>query len=134
LVGLGEGALLGWVERPALGSPDGSRAWLVELDSSAKPRAEPIRVAASAGDPAAVRLFCESGHCLGTLDSRPPNGHLLEGFVWQPGGAAPSPQPLARRATMGADNPAFATAASAVFYADRSDQRGLLRRVGIEWR
>lgn len=133
LVALGEGALLGWVERPALGGQNGSRAWLVELDANAKPKAEPMRIGASAGDPAAVRLFCTSGHCLGALDSRPPSGHLLEGFVWEPGGAAPSAEPLVRRATMGADSPAFATVASALFYADRSDRRGLLRRVDVEW-
>src|SRR6185436_17764633 len=81
LAAQGDGALLAWIEHPVVGS-GGGRAWLVELDAEGKPRGEPRAVRSSAGDAVAVRLGCEAGRCLGSIDGRPPNGALLEAFVW----------------------------------------------------
>jgi hypothetical protein len=155
LVARGDGALLAWIEHPVVGS-GGGRAWVVELDGDANPRSAPRVIASPAGDAMAVQVACDSQRCIGSLDCRPPSGALLEGFVWPsaspappaagpaaPGAAAaaspaaaqeelPS-QLLVRRASAAADTPAFALAGGQLFYGDRRRERGLLRRVGIEW-
>jgi hypothetical protein len=133
LVRTADGALLGWVERPAVVSAGGSRARLLELSSDLKPKGEVMSIGSVLGDPVALRLVCEAGQCFGALDSRPPQGHSLEGFVWEPGGPAPSARPLSRRATLGADTPAFAAVPGSLFYADRAEQSGLLRRLRVDW-
>jgi hypothetical protein len=137
LVAKGEGAVFGWVER-SRGGMSGGGAWLVELDADAKPRGEPVSLPAGTADVAALRLACEDERCLVTLDARPPNGALLEGVVWPApsvpeGEPGPKAEALVQRASAGADPPAFAAVGSQVFYADRRQQYGLLRRVGIEW-
>jgi hypothetical protein len=153
LAAQGDGALLAWIEHPVVGN-GGGRVWLAELDAEANLRGEPRTVRSSNGDPMAVRLTCEGSRCLGSLDCRPPNGALLEGFVWtagsnapaadakgQPAAAATSPattldlvaRELVWRASAASDAPAFAQAGSQIFYGDRRDQHGLLRRVGVEW-
>ena len=102
----------------------------------------------------AVQLACDSQRCTGSLDCRPPSGPLLEGFVWSSatpaagpaaaGAAAAAASPgaaaaelssalLVRRASAASDTPAFALAGGQLFYGDRRRERGLLRRVGIEW-
>jgi hypothetical protein len=132
----GAGALLGWVERARVGVSGGG-ARLVELDADAKPKGEPVSLPASAGDVAALRLACEDERCLVTLDGRPPSGAVLEGVVWPAAAVAGAPAPkaeaLLQRASTGGDPPAFAAVGSQVFYADRRQQYGLLRRVAIEW-
>jgi hypothetical protein len=157
LVARGDGALLAWIEHPVVGS-GGGRAWVVELDAEGNPRNEPRLIASPAGDAMAVQVACDAQRCFGSLDCRPPSGPLLEGFVWPsapsaagaaapaaaspaapaaaPPGAAPvelSSQLLVRRASAAADMPAFALAGGQLFYGDRRRERGLLRRVGIEW-
>jgi hypothetical protein len=131
----------------------GGRAWVVELDAEGNPRSEPRLIASPAGDAMAVQLACDAQRCIGSLDCRPPSGPLLEGFVWpsapsaagapapgapaeaSPGAAAAelSSQLLVRRASAAADMPAYALAGGQLFYGDRRRERGLLRRVGIEW-
>ena len=86
----------------------------------------------------AVRLECEADRCLGSLDCRPPNGALLEGWVWTPTAAgAAADDVVARellwRASAASDPPAYALAGGQIFYGDRRPPQGLLRRVGIEW-
>jgi len=149
LAAQGDGALLAWIEQPVVGN-GGGRAWLAELDAEANLRAEPRVVRSSSGDPRAVRLTCEANRCLGSLDCRPPNGALLEGFVWSANGGAPaadqkgspaspgaapelSARELVWRASAASDAAAFALAGGQIFYADRRQQHGLLRRVGVEW-
>ena len=146
LAAQGDAALLAWIEHPVVGS-GGGRAWLVEIDPEGNPRGEPRPVRSSGGDAVAVRLACEAGRCFGSLDCRPPNGARLEAFVWsasggaiQPGAAAgggTQPELAARelvwRASEASDAPAFALAGSQIFYGDRNQRRGLLRRVGVEW-
>lgn len=152
LVARADGALLAWIEHPVVGS-GGGRAWVVELDAEGKPRGEPRGIASHAGDALAVQVACDSQRCTGSLDCRPPSGPLLEGFVWPsatpaagpaaagaaaaagPGAAAAelSSQLLVRRASAASDTPAFALAGGQLFYGDRRGERGLLRRVGIEW-
>jgi hypothetical protein len=129
----GDRALLGWVERPLMGGDAVARAWLVELDAEAHRLGEPVAVASKAGDPAALRLFCEGGQCQGAIDARPPDGPVIEGFSWQ-AGAAPQARTLVRRALASNDTPALAIGDAALFYADRNDRRGLLRRLGVQWR
>lgn len=140
LVSRGEGALLAWIERPVVGNGGGS-AWLLELDAELKPRGEPRAVRSPSGDARAVRLSCEGDRCIGSIDGRPPNGALLEGFAWSApaagAGQGASAELVAReliwRASAGSDPAAFALAGGHVFYGDRREQRGLLRRVGVEW-
>jgi hypothetical protein len=133
LAARGDRALLGWVERPLMGGDQVARAWLVELDAEAHRIGEPVAVASKAGDPAALRLACEGGQCQGVIDARPPDGPLLEGFSWQ-AGAAPEARALVRRAIASTDTPALVIGDGALFYADRTERRGLLRRLGINWR
>lgn len=132
LVTKGSGALLAWIEQPLVGGEEGARAWFVELDADAQRKGEPTAVTSEAGDPGAVRLFCEAERCQGVLDSRPASGHVLEGFSLV--GGSPRAQFLVRRASVGGDATAFALSEGALFYADRRGQAGLLRRVGIDWR
>ncbi|MEY2933738.1 MAG: hypothetical protein RL033_4487 [Pseudomonadota bacterium] len=139
LVGRAQGALLAWIERPVVGN-GGGRAWLLELDAELQPRGEPRAVQSPSGDARAVRLSCEGERCIGGVDGRPANGALLEGFAWEP---PPSPgatsaeglvaRELVWRASPSSDPAAFALAGEHVFYGDRREQRGLLRRVGVEW-
>lgn len=133
LVSNGAGALLAWVERPLVGGGDVARAFVVALDADAQRVGEPLGVASPSGDPTAVRLFCEEGHCQGVLDVRPPDGPLLEGFDWRAGNV-PEARVLVYRAGAAADPPAFALTEGAVLYADRLERRGSLRRAGIGWR
>jgi hypothetical protein len=128
-----DGALVAWVERPLVGGGDVASAVLVELDAEARRVGEPIRVLSKTGDPAAVRLYCESGRCQGVLDARPPEGALLEGFDFR-SGATPEARVLAYRASAASDTAALAVTDTAIFYADRIEQRGLLRRAAIGWR
>jgi len=151
LVARGDGALLAWIEHPVVGS-GGGRAWVVELDGDGNRRLEPRLIASPSGDAMAVQVACDADRCVGSLDCRPPSGPLLEGFVWPsapaaagapapgaPAAASPaapaelSSQLLVRRASAAADMPAFALAGGQLFYGDRRRERGLLRRVGIEW-
>lgn len=133
IVSTADGALVAWVERPLVGGGDVASAFLVELDAQARRVGEPIRVLSKTGDPAAVRLYCEGGLCQGVLDARPPEGALLEGFDIR-SGAPPEARVLAYRASDAVDTAALAVVDSAIFYADRIEQRGLLRRAAISWR
>jgi hypothetical protein len=138
LVSRAEGALLAWIERPVVGNGGGS-AWLLELDAELKPRGEPRAVRSPSGDARAVRLSCDGERCIGSIDGRPPNGALLEGFAWSPSGSGSAPaeelsaRQLIWRASASVDPAAFALAGEHVFYGDRRSQSGLLRRVGVEW-
>jgi hypothetical protein len=137
LAARGDGALLAWIERPVVGS-GGGRAWLLELDAEANPRGEPRAVRSTVGDVMAVRLACEADRCVGSLDCRPPNGALLEGWVWTPAAAGAAADEvraweLLWRASAASDPPAYALAGGQIFYGDRRPPQGLLRRVGIEW-
>jgi hypothetical protein len=127
------GALLAWVERPLVGGGEKARAYLLQLDAEARRVGEPVSVASPTGDPAAVRLFCDASHCQGVLDARPPEGSRLEGFDYR-SGVAPEARVLVYRAGAAADGPAFAVSEGAIFYADRIDRRGLLRRATIGFR
>jgi len=133
LVTHGTGALLGWVERPLAGGGDEARAFVIELDAEGRRVGEPISVASPSGDPIALRLFCEAGHCQGAIDARPPHGQLLEGFEFRTG-STPEARVLMYRAGAAADPPAFALADNALFHADRIEQRGSLRRASVDWR
>jgi hypothetical protein len=133
LVMNGAGALLGWVERPLVGGGDVARAFLAELDAEGHRAGEPIAVASPSGDPTALRLFCDAGHCQGAIDARPPRGPLLEGFEFRTG-SVPAARVLVYRASTAADPPAFALADGALFHADRIEQHGSLRRAAIDWR
>jgi hypothetical protein len=115
------------------GGGDAARAFLVELDAEGRRAGEPIAVASPSGDPIALRLSCDAGRCQGVLDARPPRGHLLEGFEFR-AGSTPEARVLVYRAGAAADPPAFALADNALFHADRIEQRGSLRRAGIDWR
>jgi hypothetical protein len=153
LAAQGNGALLAWIEHPVVGG-GGGRAWAVEIDAEANVRGEPRQIHTSSGDAVAVRIACEGNRCYGSLDCRPPNGALLEGFVWPADGASkdasakqeaaakdapettpkePTAEELLWRASAAADAPAFAIAGSQIFYGDRRQQQGLLRRANIEW-
>jgi len=159
LAAQGDGAVLAWIEHPVVGN-GGGRAWIAELDAEANLRGEPRVVRSSSGDPVAVRLTCEGERCLGSLDCRPPNGALLEGFLWTAKGRAPAAaakgppsaastagdaaaaraaplelpaRELVWRASAASEASAFALAAGQIFYGDRRQEHGLLRRVGIEW-
>jgi hypothetical protein len=134
LAAKGEGALLAWIERPVPARSQSARAWLVELGADARRKGEPVAVASTAVNPIAVRLFCRDGLCQGALDYRPPSGALLEGFNADAVEPAPSSQLLVRRSSAGTDPPAFALTDTAIFYADRGEQRGFLRRVAVGWR
>ncbi len=133
LVPSGNGARLAWVERPLVGGEAAARAVLIELDAQARRVGEPISVEVQTGDPTAVRLYCDGNQCQGVIDARPADGAVLEGFDWRPG-VTPEARVLAYRAGAAADPPAFALSDTAVFYADRIEQRGVLRRAGISWR
>jgi len=133
LVTNGAGALLAWVERPLAGGGEVARAFVVELDAEGQRVGEPVAVASASGEPAAVRLFCDAGRCQGALDARPPSAQLLEGFEYRAGNV-PEARALVYRAGAVSDPPAFALADGAVFYADRIERRGSLRRAGIDWR
>ena len=62
------------------------------------------------------------------------DGALLEGFAWtEPAAGELQARDLIWRNSPSADPAAFALAGSHVFYGDRRDQSGLLRRVGVEW-
>jgi len=149
----GNGALLAWIEHPVVGG-GGGRAWAVEIDGEAKVHGEPRQIRSSSGDAVAVRIGCEGSRCYGSLDCRPPNGALLEGFVWPANGGAakdaaakdtqgaaapaevpkePTAEELIWRASAASDAPAFAIAGGQIFYGDRRQQRGLFRRANIEW-
>jgi hypothetical protein len=86
LAAQGNGALLAWIEHPVVGG-GGGRAWAVEIDAEANVRGEPRQIRSSSGDAVAVRVACEGSRCYGSLDCRPPNGALIEGFVWPANGA-----------------------------------------------
>lgn len=133
----GDRALLGWVERPLMGGGEIARAFLLELDAEGRGVGEPMAVTSSTGDPIALRLSCGSrdaaGRCQGAIDARPPDGTLLEGFDWEPS-SAPRAEPLAFRASLSSDPPAFALADGAIFHADRAERRSLLRRLDVTWR
>jgi hypothetical protein len=128
-----DGALVAWVERPLAGGGDVASAHLVELDAEARRVGEPVRVLSKTGDPTAVRLYCDAGQCQGVLDARPPEGAVLEGFDVR-SGVAPEARVLAHRPSASGDAPALAVVDSAIFYADRIEQRSLLRRAMIRWR
>jgi hypothetical protein len=131
LVARSEGALVGWIERPKLGSSAGARAWVVELGADGRP----LGAAASVGpidDPAAIRLFCANSGCHGVLDARPPGSQVIAGFDWRPSSA--EARTLVRRGSAGADPAAFSVSDAHIFYADRQRQRGLLRRLDVSWR
>jgi hypothetical protein len=132
LVMNGSGALLGWVERPLVGG-DTARAFVAELDADGRRVGEPISIASPSGDPTALRLFCDAGHCQGAIDARPPRGPLLEGFEFRTG-SVPEARVLVYRGAVATDPPAFALADGALFHADRIEQRGSLRRAAIDWR
>jgi hypothetical protein len=135
LVARGDGALLAWIERPEVANGEAPRAWLLELDRDARRKGEPLAVPSLLGNPSAVQVSCEEDGCQGVLDSRAPSGHALEGFSWDGGlEAALSTRVLVRRDTAKSDPPALALANTGVFYADRREQAGLLRRVGVGWR
>jgi hypothetical protein len=134
LVSKGDGALLAWIERPEVADTDGPRVWLQDLDGEGRRKGEPLALTPGAGEPTALGILCEDGGCQGVVDSRSGNGHALEGFRWD-GAQAPSGiQLLTRRASTARDPAAFALTSSSIFYADRRDQAGLLRRVGVRWR
>ncbi|HTV18278.1 MAG TPA: hypothetical protein VMG12_06395, partial [Polyangiaceae bacterium] len=133
LVANGAGALLGWVERPLVGGGDVARAFVAELDAEGKRVGEPLAVVSASGDPTALRIACDAGHCQGVIDARPPGGPVLEGFDVR-SGSAPEARVLAYRAGAPSDPPAFALADGALFHADRIEQRGSLRRADIDWR
>jgi hypothetical protein len=156
LAAQGNGALLAWIEHPVVGG-GGGRAWAVEIDAEARVHGEPRQIRSSSGDAVAVRIACEGSRCFGSLDCRPPKGALLEGFTW-PNGAAPGKDAAAKdaaakdaaakdaeapqeppaeeliwRASAASDAPAFAIAGGQIFYGDRRQQRGLFRRLDVEW-
>jgi hypothetical protein len=121
------------VDRPSMGGDAVARAWLVELDAEAQRVGEPVAVASKAGDPSALRLYCDGSQCQGAIDARPPDGPVIEGFAWQ-AGAAPEARSLVRRSSASADGAALVMTDGAIFYADRVERRGLLRRLGVSWR
>ncbi len=136
LVSQGEGAWLGWIERPVVGNGGGS-AWLLELDAELKPKGEPRVVRSPSGDARALRLSCERERCAGSIDGRPPGGALLEGFAWTTAASSSAAELVAReliwRGSTSADPAAFALAGDHIFYGDREGPRGLLQRVAVEW-
>ena len=134
LAARGEGAMLAWIERPSPARAESARAWLVELGADARRKGEPVAVASTAANPIAVRLFCKDELCQGVVDYRPPSGPLLEGFGADTLDPAPNGQLLIRRASATSDPPTFALTDTAIFYADREEQRGFLRRVAVAWR
>ena len=133
LASRGGDAVLGWVERPLMGGTETARAFVLALDADGHGVGEPIAVASGTGDPSALRLSCDGTRCQGTIDARPPDGTLLEGFEWAPP-STPRAEPLAYRSSASADPPAFAVADGAIFHADRVERRGLLRRLAVTWR
>ena len=133
LAARGDGALLGWVERPLMGGGEAARAFVLELDAEARGVGEPIAVGSTTGDPSALRLHCDGARCQGAIDARPPDGTLLEGFDWEPS-SPPIAQPLAFRASASADPAGFTIVDGAIFHADRVERRGLLRRLAVTWR
>jgi hypothetical protein len=126
------GALLGWVERPLVGGGETARAFLLELDAETRRMGEPVGVT-SAGDPIALRLFCEAGQCQGVLDARSAEGSWLEGFRRTSDGAS-NARVLVYRTGAAADPPAFALTDGAIFYADRTEQHAMVRRAAIGFR
>jgi hypothetical protein len=132
LVAKGDGALLAWIERPELANAEGPRAWLIELDRDARRKGEPLVIPSLVGSPSAVRVACDERGCQGVLDSRPSSGDAVEGFNWE--GGALSTHLLVRRDNAKSDPPALALANGGVFYAERRERTGLLRRVGVGWR
>jgi hypothetical protein len=133
IIAKGDGALLAWVEQPLVGGGDVARAFLLELDAEARRVGEPVSVASATGDPTAVRLFCDGGHCQGVLDARPAEGSRLEGFDYR-SGTPPEARVLVYRGGAASDPPALALTDAALFYADRIEQRGLLRRAAVGFR
>jgi hypothetical protein len=139
LAAKGEGAVLAWVERsPA--AANGGGVWLVELDAAGKPKTEPVRLATSSEDPSAVRLSCSAERCLALIDARPASGPALEGVVWptpasgaEPAASSMTPELLVRRTLSAADPAAYSFAGGQLFYADRREQYGRLRRASIDW-
>ena len=127
------GALLGWVERPLSGGGEVARAWLVALDADAQRVGEPVAVLSRLGEPSALRVFCDGAHCQGAIDARPPDGAAIEGFDW-PATGAPEARLLAYRASGSADPPALSLTDDGLFYSDRIEQRGVLRRLSVAWR
>jgi hypothetical protein len=135
LVARGASALLAWIERPEVANAEGPRVWLQELDGEARRKGEPLALALGAtGEPHALGILCEAGGCQGVIDNRAASGHALEGFRWDGAQAPADVQVLVRRDGSARDPAAFALTPSGVFYADRRDQGGLLRRVGVGWR
>jgi hypothetical protein len=126
------GALLAWVERPLVGGGETARAFLLELDAETRRLGEPVGVA-SAGDPIALRLFCEAGQCQGVLDARSAEGSWLEGFTRRSDGSS-SARLLMYRTGAAADPPALALTDGAIFYADRSESGAMVRRATIVFR
>jgi hypothetical protein len=131
LVPRSEGALIGWIERPMLGSSAGARARVMELGADGRPQGAAASVGAI-DDPAAIRLFCAKSGCHGVLDARPPGSQVIAGFDWRQ--AAPEARTLVRRGSAGADPAAFSISDAHIFYADRQRQRGVLRRLEVSWR
>ncbi|HVZ32355.1 MAG TPA: hypothetical protein VG963_08015, partial [Polyangiaceae bacterium] len=139
LVAKGDGLVLGWVER-APAAADGGGVWLVEIDAGGKPKAEPVRLATNGEDPSAVRLSCSAERCLALIDARPASGPALEAVVWptpangaEPAASSIAPELLLRRALHAGDPAAYSFAGGQLFYADRREQYGRLRRASIDW-
>jgi hypothetical protein len=85
-------------------------------------------------------LSCSAERCLALIDARPASGPALEGVVWptSPNGAEPStsssaPELLVRRTLGAADPAAYSFVGGQLFYADRREQYGRLRRASIDW-
>jgi hypothetical protein len=133
IVARADGALVAWVERPLAGGGDVAQARVVALDSQARPLGEPASVHSTAGEPSAVRLYCDGAVCQGAIDARPADGAIVEGFAWTASSPIES-RLLAYRQSTATDQPAFVLTDGAVFHADRIERRGLLRRLVVGWR
>lgn len=134
IVARGEGALVAWIEHPAIGNETRARAWLLELGPEGRAQGAAQAIGARIEDPTAVRIFCADALCQGVIDSRPPFAHVLSGFAWSSSNRSGEARRLAYRASVAADPPALALIGAQLFYGDREGPGGLLRHLEIAWR
>jgi hypothetical protein len=128
----GEGATVAWIER-ARGS-DATRARVLRLDAAGEPVATAASLSPAGGSVRALRVLCDGARCRAAADVRSAAGHHLEGFAWEGDGRSAEGLVLLRHSTLAADLSALTLSDAGLFYADRRDAEGLLRRARVQWR
>jgi hypothetical protein len=126
------GSVLLWVEHGRAGEAPGSLR-LALLDPSGKPRGATLSLAIELGSPRLVRALCDPGGCRGVIAVREAGSERLDGFLWESGQAAIVHRLGFRDTGLREGSDPLGLTPQGLWYATRRQDRGLLRRLSIDW-